>query len=76
MKNLTEQLNIKKFLVAHSYTLTTPDIVIDALPKVLEYIESRRVKDEELEIAVNVNNLFIVFVLLEIRKIHIRRTLS
>ena len=42
---LTIKHQIKKYLVAHSYTLNTEDMVVDALPKVEEYIRSRKEKD-------------------------------
>lgn len=54
MRQLTIKHSIKKYLVAHSYTLEKDDMVVDALPKVEAMIEIRRQKDAELEAAANV----------------------
>ncbi|TNV77656.1 hypothetical protein FGO68_gene2333 [Halteria grandinella] len=45
VRDLTIKLDIKKYFVAHSYTLTKDDIMLDGLAKVEELIASRKEKD-------------------------------
>ena len=46
--------NVKKFLMAHSMSFNLSDILVDAGPKVDEYINDREKKDKKLEKAVMV----------------------